>query len=639
MAEAIVTGLMEALVTGLLEKSGSLIADGAWPELKSFLFLDKEVQKLESTLGDIQAVLEDAEKRQVEAAVKRWLDKLKEAAYDIDNVLDELETAMIKSKIQEEEEEAETTTATAKVWSCISCLSGLFVKLKELVHRRGIAHKIKKLNEKLDEIAKGRVAYGFQLGSISNEVVERPRTTSFVDVSHIIGRKDHRDDLVSNLLGKGREIKRNPYVISIVGMGGIGKTTLAQLAYNDPEVQTHFEKTMWVCVSHPFNPYRVAKAIIEAIEKKGGGSNNFNELEGLHSKIRELIEGKKFLLVLDDMWTENFINDWEPLSLALKNGAQGSSILVTARNVRVASTVHSDQTIRLELLSMEDCLSMFNKIAFADKNENQCKQLTDLAEKLANKCKGLPLAAKILGSLMQNKTTRQEWEDILENNLWNLENVQEGILGPLLLSYNEQPSAIKSCFLYCALFPKDCRFYRNELIYLWMAQGYLGIKPNIEMEIVGEKYFERLVMHSFFQDFERDKDNDKIISCKMHDIVHDFAQSRTNNEYVTIDGDKELGTNCKSAHHLRFKLMEKTQFPMSMYNAKNVRTLFFTLPRQAAIFPLDLSKHLTCLRVLTLKDTNVKKLPNEVEKFIHLRLLDLSNNDKIEELPETMCNL
>ena len=161
MAEAIVTGLLEALVTGLLEKSGSLIAEGAWPELKSFLCLHKEVQKLGSTLGDIQAVLEDAEKRQVEATVKRWLDKLKEAAYDIDNVLDELETALIKSKIQEEEEKAETTTATAKVWSCISCLSGLFVKLKELVHRRGIAHKIKKLNEKLDEIAKEKDTYTF----------------------------------------------------------------------------------------------------------------------------------------------------------------------------------------------------------------------------------------------------------------------------------------------------------------------------------------------------------------------------------------------------------------------------------------------------------------------------------------------
>ncbi|KAL0010296.1 hypothetical protein SO802_005404 [Lithocarpus litseifolius] len=637
MAEAIVTGLLEALVTGLLEKSGSLIAEGAWPQLKSFLCLHEEVQKLESTLGDIQAVLEDAEKREVmEAAVKRWLDKLKEVAYDIDNVLDELETAMIKSKIQEEEEKAETASATAKVWSCISCLSGFFVKLKELVHRPGIAHKINKLNEKLDEIAKEKDTFTFRLGSISsNEVVKRPITTSLVDVSDIIGREKHRNDLVRNLLGKGREIERNPYVISVVGMGGIGKTTLAKLAYNDPQVLTHFETKMWVCVSDPFDQCRVAKAIIE----QGGRSSNFNELQSLHLEIRDLIKDKKFLLVLDDVWTENFIDDWEPLSLALKNGAQGSSILVTTRNERVASMVHSDPTISLDALSEEDCWLIFSKIAFVDKKEYQREQLTNLGRELVKRCKGLPLAAKTLGSLMNNKRSRKDWRDILDSNLWELEDVQKGLLGPLLLSYYEQSSAIKSCFLYCALFPKDYLFSRNELIYLWMSQGYLGVNPDIEMENRGEEYFEILVMRSFFQDFEKDNDDDKVVRCKMHDIVHDFAQLMTSKECFTIDSDKELGTNCKSARHLRLELTWETQFPTSMYSPKNIRTLFFTQSWRRTALSLNLFQHLTCLRALTLKSFSSENLPNEVGKLIHLRLLDLSNNYKIKELPKTMCNL
>ena len=124
----------------------------------------------------------------------------------------------------------------------------------------------------------------------------------------------------------------------------------------------------------------------------------------------------------------------------------------------------------------------------------------------------------------------------------------------------------------------------------------------------------------------------------MHDIVHDFAQLMTSKECFTIDGDKELGKNCKSARHLRLELIGETQFPMSMYNAKNARTLFFTMWRRT-IFPLNLFQHLTCLRALTLKSYSLEILPNEVEKLIHLRLLDLTKCYCIKELPESMCNL
>ncbi|XP_030972225.1 putative disease resistance protein RGA3 [Quercus lobata] len=648
---------MTTIVTGLLEKSGSLLAEEVWSELKEFMSFDKEVRKLESTLRAIQAVLEDAEKKQVsDKAVELWLDKLKEAAYDVDNVLDELDTAIIKAKIEEEEEKAETTTATAKVWPCISCISWLFTKIKKLVHRHGIVQEIKKLNETLDEIAKekDRYSFVFESGSSSStniDIGKWPKTISEVDVSDIIGRKEYSDDLVRNLLGEdSSENERNPYVISLVGMGGIGKTTLAQLAYNDDKVKSHFDIRMWVCVSEPFDISRVAKAIIQEIKRTVLDNDiketlkcilldNDIELQTLVITIKDLIQGKRSFLVLDDVWTEDY-QKWEQLKLALNYGAQGSRILVTTRSKRVTIMVNSDPTISLDALSEDDCWLIFSKIAFVDKDEYQCGQLINIGRELVKRCKGLPLAAKTLGSLMHYKRSSEDWRNILENNLWELEDVKKGLLGPLLLSYYEQPSAIKSCFLYCALFPKDYLFSRNELIHLWMSQGYLGVKPNIEMEIVGEEYFERLVMHSFFQDFEKDKKNDKIIRCKMHDIVHDFAQSMTtNNEYVTIDGDKELGTNCRSAHHLRLELIGETEFPMSIYNAKKVRTLFSTTLAKMTVFPLNLFQHLTCLRALTLKFYSFENLPNEVEKLIHLRLLDVSYNYEIKELPETMCNL
>ncbi|XP_050289776.1 putative disease resistance protein RGA3 [Quercus robur] len=323
---------------------------------------------------------------------------------------------------------------------------------------------------------------------------------------------------------------------------------------------------------------------------------------------------------MDDVWSEK-PNDWEPFELALKCGAQGSRILITTRKEGVAKMVNSAYTINLEVLSDEDSWLICSQMASVDKDD---EQLGKLGRELANKCKGLPLAAKILGSVMGSQRSRQKWKTILDSNLWELEDVQNGVLGPLLFSYNELPSPIKQCFLYCANFPKDYLFSRNELVYQWMAQGYCGSKSN--MEDMGERYFEKLVMHSFFQDFEKDdNDDDKIIRCKMHDMVHDFVLSMTTNECFTIDVDKVLGIDWKSARHLTLEFNKETQFPVSIYNAKNLRTLFLQthfFERSSMVFSSDLFQHLTCLRSLNLKDSSFEKVPNEVEKLKHLRLLN-----------------
>ena len=134
--------------------------------------------------------------------MKLWLDKLKEAVYDVDNVLDELETAIIKAKIEEEEDKAKTTTATAKVWSsCTTCISWIFRVVTELVQRGFIVFKIKNLNETLDEIDKEKGRYNFVFAPItSTEVGERLETYSLVDVKEIHGRDERRDDLVRKIL-------------------------------------------------------------------------------------------------------------------------------------------------------------------------------------------------------------------------------------------------------------------------------------------------------------------------------------------------------------------------------------------------------------------------------------------------------
>jgi len=297
--------------------------------------------------------------------------------------------------------------------------------------------------------------------------VQRPKTTSDdVDESDITGRNKDIDELLHNLLEKGSQEDRKPFIISL-GMGGIGKSTLAQLAYNHHEVLSHFQIRMWVCVSDPFDQCKVVKAIIQEINPKHKYLNKINEFQTLLHEIPALIkEVKKFFLVLDDVWNEDS-KKWEPFKNILKCGAQGSRILVTTLNKKVADIMGSAHIINLEVLSDEDCWLLFRKIAFLEKHEEQPNQLEDLGKQIANRCKGLP--AKTLGRFMRFKRSREDWDGVLHSNLWKLEDVKKDLFAPLLLSFYELPLQLKRCFLYCAVFPKDYIFSRDHLVFLWMA--------------------------------------------------------------------------------------------------------------------------------------------------------------------------
>ncbi|KAK0595211.1 hypothetical protein LWI29_004513 [Acer saccharum] len=245
-------------------------------------------------------------------------------------------------------------------------------------------------------------------------------------------------------------------------MGGIGKTTLAQLVYNNNEVKKSFQKRMWVCVSDPFDVLKVAKAIVVALECP---ASELVDLESCVQKISQSIRGKKFLLVLDDVWTED----------------------IEAIPIKESSEEHS--------------WSMFKCLAFSGRSDLECRELEDIGKEIVSKCKGLPLAAKTMGSLLRFKRTRTEWKIILDSEMWVLKEFEKDIFCALMLSYNELPPMVKRCFSYCAIFPKDYQLDKDELIKLWMAQGYLELEQNKEMEMTGQNYFNILGSRSFLQEF------------------------------------------------------------------------------------------------------------------------------------------
>ncbi|KAK3219863.1 hypothetical protein Dsin_013833 [Dipteronia sinensis] len=428
-------------------------------------------------------------------------------------------------------------------------------------------------------------------------------------------------------------------------MGGMGKTTLAQLAFNSNEVKNNFEKRVWVCVSDHFDKLRVANAIIQRLE--GQGCSSSATLESVLQSIHQSIAGKKILLVLDDVWTEDYINDWEPLYNCLKNCVNGSKIVVTTRKETVALMMNSI-VIPINKLSESECWSLFKHFSFNGRSDDECRELENVGKEIVSKCKGLPLAAKTMGCLLRIKRTRIEWEDILNSGMWELKEFKKGIFPPLLLSYNDLPLMVKRCFSYCVIFPKDYQLNKDELIKLWMAQGYLGLGHEREMEMIGEEYFNILASRSFFQEFIRDAIGD-IVGCKMHDIVHDFGQFLTKNECFAMKdndfGDSRINFSFDKARHLILMVAENSSFPISICNIKNLRSLLYQFESDMNSFDgvlLELLGKNTCLRALAMGGITkfdmmtgvrysyhikLERIPKEIRKLIHLR-----SDDECREL-------
>ncbi|XP_047966029.1 uncharacterized protein LOC125210529 [Salvia hispanica] len=562
--------------------------------------LNEDAQQLQKTLALILAFLSDAKKKFIaEDAVKVWLRELEALAFDADNVLDELSY----HRLHKEVKRMMATKAKDKVLSFFTSFNGISRRLN-------MAHTIKQINATFECMNKKALDLGLK-DIIRNAPVAVANTSTETDSLSLdqifVGRDDDVPKLVHMLT---HTHPQEVSIVALVGMGGMGKTTLARKVFKHGSVKARFGSLIWVHVSQTFDPISLFKKVLSALSSDIGG---VEKREDIVNRLREDLKNKTYLLVLDDVWNEDILK-WDDFINSIRGATstKGNGIIITTRSEKVASTVGPIHVHHLNGLSDEDCWSIIKA-----KTSVGNGALEMIGRKIAKRCQGLPLAANVVGGVLRGKF-EEDWRIINEKWLSDAEG-GDNISKILKLSYDHLSSpSLKKCFTFCSVFPKGQKIVKEELIELWMGEGFLQPSQRDDMESVGNMFFNVLLQNSLLQVVNKD-DYGNVSECVMHDLVHDVASS-------------DLSNNADDNTPARYMFLKKESSPMQKNVAKHLRTLFLEGGTSCTKF-----SGFECLHNLTLSG-DYKEIPDSVRGLVHLRNLNISNT-KIVKLPKWIGEL
>ncbi|KAK2983787.1 hypothetical protein RJ640_017190 [Escallonia rubra] len=615
--------MVDAIVSFAVQQLGEFA-------IQTVVFLQgvrEDVEWLRDELRYMQSFIKDAEQKGGgDQRVQQWVNDIRRSADEAVDIIDSF-------TLEIERVGAPKGRCMDYVRTC-ACICNKEAKSYDIGKEIGL------LKKRVLEITRRRELYGIaNLGSpaegtssgLNNRLVMRP-LTPYTD-ERVVGFEDVTQTLLAELL------KEDPRrrVVSVYGMGGLGKTTLARKLYNSPSAVHHFPYRAWVCVSQEYRTQDLLRSIIKSFK---GGCNK-EELEmldrmneaDLERYLHEFLKEHRYLVVIDDIWHKEA---WESLRRAFPTDAKGSRIIITTRNKEIAErTAEGSFFHELRFLTQGESWDLFCQKAFPRDGEISCcpPDMIQLVEEMVEKCGGLPLAIVVLGGLLSHKTGPEEWAKVRDHIWLHLENDSVEIWQLLTLSYNDLSPKLKLCFLYLGMFPEDCEIDAERLTRLWMAEEFI-IPSEQRMEDVAEDYINELINRSLIQVAGRSWE--KVVTCRVHDLLRDLAVKKATevNFFGILD---QRNISAPLVHSRRHAIQDKidSYFFLGLSYSKVRSLLVLTDPPNFKA--LRMCFKMRSLRVLDLGYIGERRLPDSIGELIHLKFLGLF--PPRGRLPRSICNL